>query len=562
LIGLAGAVSLAHALWSGTVVDDAGIALAYARSLAYGQGLRLTPLSPRVEAYSDPLWVLWLAVPYMLHIDGPTFAHLSGALLGAAAVVVTGFVPSFAEARAPRLLDAAVPWVLSLDTTFNFWAGAGLETGAFALALAAMLALLAAGSRWSFAPAGLLAVLRPEGALYAALAVPFRSRRDDRPPPPPSREDVIARAREIVWWLALAALPALVWLLFRIAYYRQWLPNSFFAKRTWQYGGVGYLRAWFVQDPWHWVLCFSPVAFISRRTRRSALAAYSACAAAAIFIVVSGGDWMIEHRFVAHALPAAALAAGLVPFALDDLLTGRGRIVGGIAGLGIVAAAFFGAQARSPARRLSPELSLAYVADQGRWFHDEARRLGVLRPRIAHFDIGGLALESGGEVIDLGGLADLYIGRIGYHDRNAVGAYVFDEVEPDMLNIHGPVQYLRDDWRLRRDYVRVASGLWGENWVRKSLVRNQLDDRCAAGGPPVDLDRRLANATPVEARDLWLCARAHLLTLPDVTVLARRFAAESLRDPHRARELLEAAVTLDPTQAAAAGRLLRLRLQR
>src|SRR5437588_77332 len=61
-----------------------------------------------------------------------------------------------------------------------------------------------------------------------------------------------------------------------------------------------------------------------------------------------------------------------------------------------------------------------------------------LRPRIAHFDIGGLALESGGEVIDLSGLADLYIGRVGYQARGAVGAYIFDEVQPDMLNIHGP----------------------------------------------------------------------------------------------------------------------------
>ena len=43
--------------------------------------------------------------------------------------------------------------------------------------------------------------------------------------------------------LGLAALPALAWLLFRIGYYGQWLPNSFFAKRTWQYGSVGYLRA-------------------------------------------------------------------------------------------------------------------------------------------------------------------------------------------------------------------------------------------------------------------------------------------------------------------------------
>jgi hypothetical protein len=54
LIMAAAAVSLVHALWVGEVTDDAGVSLAYARTFAQGQGLRLTPLSPRVEAYSNP----------------------------------------------------------------------------------------------------------------------------------------------------------------------------------------------------------------------------------------------------------------------------------------------------------------------------------------------------------------------------------------------------------------------------------------------------------------------------------------------------------------------------
>src|SRR5204863_499530 len=163
----------------------------------------------------------------------------------ALAVLFAGWVPSRAEGREVRVLDAVAPWVLALDTTYNFWAGAGLESGAFALALSLSLAFAGA------LPAGLLAVLRPEGAVYAA------------------------------------------------------------------------------------------------------------------------------------------------PLALDDLF--RQRALAVAAALALGGAAYAGAWSRSPARQKEPVLPLTYISEQGRWFRQEAQRLGLTRPRVAHFDIGGVALESGGE---------------------------------------------------------------------------------------------------------------------------------------------------------------------
>lgn len=587
LILLAAGVALLHSLWLGEVTDDAGIALAYARTFAAGHGLRLTPLSPRVEGYSDPLWVLWLALGYGLRIGGPQFAHVTGAVFGALAVLATALVPSRAEGRGLRLLDAAAPSVLAFDTTYNLWCGAGMETGAFALALAALLLLLARRSSWSVVPAGVLAVLRPEGAMYLVLLAPLAAKVPGRPPagaglppprldlsppprnlPPPPRGWVgsLSYGSDILRWLALAALPALAWLLFRLAYYGQWLPNSYYAKRHWNFGGLSYLGSWFFHDPWHVALYLAPLALFSRRTRRAASLALAPCAAAVVFILVSGGDWLGEHRFAAHALPAAALLAGLVPAALCDLLGGRDRDIGWASALALAAAAFLGARARSPERKRNPEVPLAYVAEQGRWFRTVSRRLGLEHPRVAHFDLGGLALESGGEVIDLAGLADLYIGRVGYQDREAVRDYLFDEARPDLLNLHGPVNYLRADPRLGRDYLMIASGLWGENWARKTLELDGFDDRCPSGHipSPEQLALKLAQAPPLDARDLWLCARAHLPLekLPDVRPLAARLASQGLaeKDRRRSRDLLDAAVALDPTLTRAAQRLLALRL--
>ncbi|MGZ6143999.1 MAG: hypothetical protein ACXWLM_11720 [Myxococcales bacterium] len=560
LVVAAAAVALAHALWVSSVTDDAGISLAYARTFAAGQGLRLTPLSPRVEGYSDPLWVLWLALGYALHLPGPAFARISGALCAAAAVLLVGLLPSRALGRPMQPFDAVAPSLLALDTTYAFWAGSGLETGAFALALSAAMLLLARGSFWSAIPAALLCVLRPEGPLYVAGLAAFRffsrEARADSSPAAVGVGGVLSRGSDIVRWLALAALPALAWLALRRGYYAAWLPNAFFAKKRWDYGGFWYLNAWFLDDLWHWALYLAPLALVARSTRRAALLALPGCAAAVAFIFYSRGDWMSEHRFAAHALPAAALAAGLVPAALHEHFGHRDRDAGWLSACALVLLAALSTRARSPDRRRSPELPLSYIAEQGRWFRRTADRLGLVRPRVAHFDIGGLALESGGEVIDLAGLADLYIGRVGYQSHAAVRDYLFDEVRPEMLNLHGPCQYLHDDPRLQRDYLLLAtSGAWGENWVRKSLELDGLDDRCPPKLPK-DLLPALERSTAVAARDLWLCARAHLpaKALPDVSALAKKLANEGTRAS------LDAAVTLDPTLAGAANRLLALRL--
>ena len=54
-----------------------------------------------------------------------------------------------------------------------------------------------------------------------------------------------------------------------------------------------------------------------------------------------------------------------------------------VAAAAIVAAAFWGARARSPVRRRDPILPLSYVAEQGRWFRAEALLLGWAAGQVA-----------------------------------------------------------------------------------------------------------------------------------------------------------------------------------
>src|SRR5205085_10024666 len=142
-------------------------------------------------------------------------------------------------------------------------------------------------------------------------------------------------------------------------------------------------------------------------------------------ILWSHGDWMEEHRFVAHVLPAVALAVGLVPAALDALSSRRAKAISAAA---LILAALWGVRARSPMRKANPVFPLSYVAEQARWFRNRARSIGLVGYRLAHFDLGGTALESGAEVIDLAGLADLYIGHVGYQAQQRVRDYVLGEI--------------------------------------------------------------------------------------------------------------------------------------
>lgn len=440
-----------------------------------------------------------------------------------------GLVPSRLHQRAPEPLDAVAPWLLALDTTYACWNGAGLESGAFALVLALSMACARAGAT----PLGFLPLLRPEGPLYVAALSLLRGRRLLQPR-----------------YIAAATLPLIAWLLFRRGYYGQWLPNAYYAKHGWDYGGIRYLREWFDDARWHWALLASPIALLLPRLRRTALAATLACLPAVAFILISRGDWMSEHRFVAHALPAVALLAAQAP-----LLLPRARWAPALV---LLAVAALDARAHAPSRKRDPPLPLSFVEEQGRWFRDTSARLGLTHPRIAHFDLGGVALESGGEPIDLAGLADLYIGRAGYQDQGRVRDYILGAIRPELINLHGPCAYIGADPRFGRDYALAATGIWGGNYIRRDLLAGG-DARCAGGVESVRaltneaLMARLGALPPDAARDLWLCARAHRTALPDVRALARSFEAQGA---------LETAVTLDPTLTAAAQRLLAQRLGR
>lgn len=294
--------------------DDAYISLRYADNLAQGQGLRFNPGKERVEGFSSPLHVLSMAS--VIKAGGEPrsvsqFTSLSAALLTILAVALWG------QRRLGILWGSAAAVALALNQGFSMWARGGLETTGFTLLiLLALMAVVTGRWRTMGVLAGLLAVTRPEGLLYwlplfAYAVLVLRSGK--RP------------LREIYPATAIALMIFLTWIVFRLVYFHDLFPNTYYAKMdglrlTQLRRGLEYLGS-FVRlseiQVTLMMITVGGVLYLARRRARPPLDWLSwqvpglgLIVCSVFFILLSGGDWMNQHRFVQPVLPVLMLLAG------------------------------------------------------------------------------------------------------------------------------------------------------------------------------------------------------------------------------------------------------------
>lgn len=206
--------------------DDMMISMRYARHLAGGQGLVWNPGGPRVEGFTDPLWVGYMAVFHRLGVDAPLTSlciQVSGAIFMLLTLLVVW-----------RLADLLTgdPWVglgAALFTAFylplNTWSLQGTEVSILALIVsaAAWQALHALrNKRFSAGPyllLGFATLIRLDmAAPFAALALFLALR--DRP----------HRARHLLIAPLILAAFLVPQFLLRHWYFGEWLPNTYALK--------------------------------------------------------------------------------------------------------------------------------------------------------------------------------------------------------------------------------------------------------------------------------------------------------------------------------------------
>lgn len=304
-------VLLAYALYAGIYIyktsfvingqrffvlfDDAMISMRYARNLADGYGLVWNPGAERVEGYTNPLWVVFMAFFHLFPIPASKMSllvQISGAIFLTANLV---FVKKIAAELSGNWLVAILAILLTaFYTPLNNWGLQGMEVSLLTLILSAVLWIslryLRTGdfSPWIYALLGVSTLIRIDMAVpylvllgFLVLAAPAQ------------------RKRHLVWGLGLLAVFLSSQTLFRLVYYGDLLPNTYYLKMS---GSPILLRIAsglyaLVQFIWslNWVLFLIPFAVLIFRRDRFVLLPILFIAGQLAYSVYVGGDaW--EHK--------------------------------------------------------------------------------------------------------------------------------------------------------------------------------------------------------------------------------------------------------------------------
>jgi hypothetical protein len=472
------ALFLAHAvLFRDWLIDDAGISLAYARTLAGGYGLRAQPGVDPVEGFSNPLWTLLLAGVLRTGLSPALAPKLMSLLLVAAAFLVLALS---CRRGSPSALAAAFPLLLlPLNTSFVVWTISGLENPLLAalvvlscaLSLEAVRDLRESPSldRASGAVAGLLALTRPDAVVYAAaypLVLLAFARRE-------GAHRLVGRLARVA--STLLPLP-LGYGAFRVLYFRDWVPNTYHAKDkpsllslldtaklldlVLSLAGPLTLAAVVLVVVALVVVRPAPMA----RRRQHVLLLYLGLATAVYMMMPA--DWMGEYRFATAFFVFACWYAGEVLAGVSagvpatDLSVARLGAAVEIGAPVLVAATVLLHGARSRDFAQNPVVPFSRVAAfSGRGYNRLADVVGRPGASLLTPDMGGTLFYSTMKVYDLAGLCDRVIARTLRSDRPAFLRYVFDEVRPTFIHVHASWAEWADlsaDPRLRRDYVAIA----------------------------------------------------------------------------------------------------------
>jgi len=301
-----------------SLFDDAMISMRYAKNFAGGHGLVWNPGGERVEGFTNPLWTLYMAALHLIPIATTKISALvqaSAALFLLANLFAVKKLAGFvSDSSGFVILTAALLTAFYLP--LNNWGMQGMEVCVLALliTLAALHAARAVrAGRFSTLPfilLGLSVFIRTDMAvpflgMLLYLAVSVRSH----------------RTRYLILGLALLAASVAVQTGFRIWYYSEALPNSYYVKLVGYPMYLRWTRGLYVTFVFlwrsNWALFALPLAVILITKDRVLGLLGWVLGVQLLYSVYVGGDawesWGGANRYVCIAMPVffILLAASL-----------------------------------------------------------------------------------------------------------------------------------------------------------------------------------------------------------------------------------------------------------
>jgi arabinofuranosyltransferase len=492
LLVIALAVWLGLSVWYSSRMDwlsadDAYITLRYAQHWAGGQG-PVYNVGERVEGYTNFLWVLVLAPAIGLGIPGPLAVKLLAGLSGAGALCLVWLLGRRIAGKGSWLGPAAALG-LALNGTFIWWTLPGsMEVSTLALTLAAGFYLLlgreGADERTRLRETlgagmflGLSVLTRPDAVLFGIPALVVVLLEKGR------------RPLRAVLLVAPGALMVAGQLVFRLAYYGDWLPNPFYAKVAVNLRTIGRGLEYLLNFVKAQALLFVGAVFFPwKRWGARVLPFLTGCLLYWIYLAAIGGDWM-SLRLFHHTVPFLVLVGAAGYLRLFEWLRGRdwGRAIRVPAAALVLAGFVYLTHLEAdPSMAFSPmRFGVRQRYSTARWLNSYADP----EDRLAVTSAGIVPYFTDLFTIDMLGLTDAHIAREGV----SIAGFGFPGHE-----------------RFDNDYVLAQRPEW--------LILNVTPGELLSGKPPalfheLDLLRR---------PELWAAYHLVLPTYPTLTILHRR----------------------------------------
>lgn len=320
-LSVTAALFVAHAVGLNFTQDDAFISFRYVKNYLNSQGLVFNA-GERVEGYTSFFWIILLTLLSRVGLDMVLSSKIMGVMSGCITLFllyaiasvflrkrrrfesVTPFNGSVVGAqgdgaRRSRLFYLLAPsFLLACNSAFAYWSISGLETAFFAMLVVLSVYLYFVRSRLMIVSCVLSILTRPEGVLVCAILIAHKLwiRRDS--------------LRECVLYGTAIGVLLAPFLVFRLLYYGDILPNSFYAKTglSLEYVRAGLAYFWLFAKHyglWGFLYCLPILLYKNLGTRGKLIALVIYIYTG--YILVIGGDVLKAHRFFLPVIPLVYL---------------------------------------------------------------------------------------------------------------------------------------------------------------------------------------------------------------------------------------------------------------
>ncbi len=502
------ALIAAHAsLYGNWLIDDAAITFAYSRDVADGFGPVLQPGALPVEGYSNPTWMILLALGKLVGLfDHGTIFGVNDQILFPKAlalacclgVLVLFYFGAKTLSRRPALITFVAGAALAAIPSFVIWCFSGLENSFYALTVTAIAVLcLRAVQRGKLLNhqvaigTGLIAMAaaltRPDGIIYAGaypIVVALFLKRE-----------LLARSiRAVVVSVAAFAVPYGAYVVFRWFEFGRLVPNTAVAKGQDPPTLDDLDRPAQIVDYIGWLVVAVAVACLvmllvrPSKLRTGLVALLAPFGLTVVAFIVLEYDWMGQLRFATPVWTLGAFGGAIVVVEALAAARLRGRIA--LACLLVVAlvSSVSGLYTQGTTYRAHAKTAFCIVAERDaqaiNGFADILKLPDTAQ--VGLIDLGGTSLGSRIRVLDLAGLGDKPIADY-LHKADMAGLrdYTFTVAKPEMITFIGSwittLQFDKDP-RFDRDYATIFVNrpigddtVDSRNWVSYHVRRDLVD---------------------------------------------------------------------------------------